>query len=456
MEQNILSRGFRRGAALVLALALALAAAPLSGCSSDKSAEAGGNQSEISQGGNSDRPDMETMPQLPEYVPVDPASAKQAVLEDFVFEDDGKTIHLLKYQGTDDKLLISEDMGNGKKVSLEKGVFTGNTTVTYVKVGPEVILNGAAFAECPSLQEVDLSECKPQFESAYKQVLAAGALEKCDALRRVVIGDLFTVIGSYALAHNPVLTDVVLPSELSAIRAHAFEGCTGLRELDFSRGFAPLLDERVFQDCVSLERFIYGQNTEELRDPSGAFTTQAFSNCFNLNEFQFVEGSRYVIENGILYAGDCLLMAMPGADLGDVTVKEGTKTIAYKAFYKNQTLTSVVIPDSVKVVEPFAFADCVNLSSLDLGKGVEKIEDSGFCGIAVKEVVLPDSVKELACKAFQSRDLEKITLPSGVKFHFCDEIDDLIDVTEYTEVVYDGKTYTSADMNDLNSLLFRS
>ena len=49
--------------------------------------------------------------------------------------------------------------------------------------------------------------------------------------------------------------------------------------------------------------------------------------------------------------------------------------IGSDSFRGNKYLNSVTIPDSVKVIQPRAFAECSNLSTLKFGKNVEKIYD---------------------------------------------------------------------------------
>ena len=63
------------------------------------------------------------------------------------------------------------------------------------------------------------------------------------------------------------------------------------------------------------------------------------------------------------------------------------------AFSGRDSLSSVVIPDSVEVVGEEAFADCVALAELSLGAGIKKIEEYAFglCS-SLESVAIPDSV----------------------------------------------------------------
>ena len=77
------------------------------------------------------------------------------------------------------------------------------------------------------------------------------------------------------------------------------------------------------------------------------------------------------------------------------------------AFSGRDSLSSVVIPDSVEVVGEEAFAECSELKELHLGAGIKKIEKGAFrdCS-SLRRVVLPSTLEALARGAFdESVDL---------------------------------------------------
>lgn len=85
------------------------------------------------------------------------------------------------------------------------------------------------------------------------------------------------------------------------------------------------------------------------------------------------------------------------------SVYEGlpVKTIYDSAFYGNDTITSVVIPDSVETIGSSAFSYCSSLSSVVIGDSVTSIGDSAFsyCS-SLTSVVIPDSVTYIGSSAF--------------------------------------------------------
>ena len=74
--------------------------------------------------------------------------------------------------------------------------------------------------------------------------------------------------------------------------------------------------------------------------------------------------------------------------------------IGSDSFRGNKYLNSVTIPDSVKVIQPRAFAECSNLSTLKFGKNVEKIYDYVFFQTNIKEITLPEKLNHISGIAF--------------------------------------------------------
>ena len=74
--------------------------------------------------------------------------------------------------------------------------------------------------------------------------------------------------------------------------------------------------------------------------------------------------------------------------------------IGSDSFRGNKYLNSVMIPDSVKVIQSRAFAECSNLSTLKFGKNVEKIYDYVFYQTNITEITLPEKLNYISGIAF--------------------------------------------------------
>lgn len=89
--------------------------------------------------------------------------------------------------------------------------------------------------------------------------------------------------------------------------------------------------------------------------------------------------------------------------------------IGVKAFQGRENLQTVILPESVLVVEPNAFCNCVKLQKVTLGSKVQEIQGSAFSGSSLKEINLPDTLEKIGAGAFQETKLEKITFPPAIK-----------------------------------------
>ena len=75
-------------------------------------------------------------------------------------------------------------------------------------------------------------------------------------------------------------------------------------------------------------------------------------------------------------------------------------TIYDRAFYENETITSIIIPDSVTSIGSYAFQHCSSLTSIVIPDSVTYIGYSAFSGSSLTSIVIPDSVTYIAPYAF--------------------------------------------------------
>ena len=89
--------------------------------------------------------------------------------------------------------------------------------------------------------------------------------------------------------------------------------------------------------------------------------------------------------------------------LKSVVIGKSVETISVNAFRECMSLEKIVIPDSVKKIREYAFYQCENLTSVDFGNSLEKIGNDAFrfCS-SLTSVVIPDSVKDIQYEAFSN------------------------------------------------------
>ncbi len=267
--------------------------------------------------------------------------------------------------------------------------------------------------------------------------IGGGSFAHCENLISITLPDSLKVIGDYAFSCCYSLENLVIPNEVTTVNRYAFNKCTNLISIKIPDCVAEI-GEYAFNDCDSLTNITvdngnqyyssdeYGVlfnkdkttliqypigNTRisyEIPDSVRIIGDSAFIDCTNLTNIKIPNsvttvnaGALYNTgfyndesnwENGALYFGYNLIDVKEDIS-GVFSIKMDTKTISYGAFDNCNSLTNIIIPNSVITIGEEAFADCTSL----------------------KDIVIPDSVTSIGNYAFTScENLTEITIPESV------------------------------------------
>ena len=120
--------------------------------------------------------------------------------------------------------------------------------------------------------------------------------------------------------------------------------------------------------------------------------------------------------------------------LSSITVPDGVKLVGSSAFYACHSLKTVTLPESVGIISPYAFYYCDKLESVNLPSGLTALSDYAFYACpSLKEISVPSGVTRIgdyglyACKS-----LTKLTLPSGLTSIGHYALYDCVGLTELT------------------------
>lgn len=87
-------------------------------------------------------------------------------------------------------------------------------------------------------------------------------------------------------------------------------------------------------------------------------------------------------------------------------------TIAVNAFYHNQTLTTVHLPETITTIEKGAFSICTNLSTINFPSSLKTIGESAFAYCGFTSLVLPETIDSYGADVFSNNEvLVNLELP---------------------------------------------
>lgn len=119
-------------------------------------------------------------------------------------------------------------------------------------------------------------------------------------------------------------------------------------------------------------------------------------------------------------------------DLTSVTIPDNIKSIDEYAFAETK-LKSIVIPGSVKSIGLFAFDGCKNLTNVTLNYGLKVIDNCAFYGCwRLTNIAISDSVTTLIGETFSHcTRLKSVTLPKSLvrmdsAFNYCKQLEEII------------------------------
>ena len=201
-------------------------------------------------------------------------------------------------------------------------------------------------------------------------------------LKKVVIKDGVTNVGSYALFCLPAATQVTLPDSVTRIGRYGIAMCSKLTGMSIPKGVTEIGDFGLAGN---------GLTAVTLPDGLQSLGRGAFDSCTSLT-------------NTTLPAA---ITAVPGKCFADCTKLLNVKyagtvtTIGDLAFESCKSLVTAPIPATVTELGASAFNGCVALTDVTLPAGVTAIPDGCFQGCtALADMKLPGTVTRVGHNAF--------------------------------------------------------
>lgn len=213
----------------------------------------------------------------------------------------------------------------------------------------------------------------------------------------VVIPKGVTAIEDCAFMWSSRITSVTIPEGVKSIGAYAFERCNRLTRIELPQSLISI-GSGAFSKCINLVHF---NTPSSLSDANVGYWV--FDECDRLAD----------ANNGLIIIGDVIYYCSRNAKT--VRLPNHVKTIHSYSF-QHSRLESVVIPDNVTEIQPYAFFWSIYLKDVILPKHLEVIRQGAFEGCTeLQRIVIPEGVTSIEEEAFSlCKRIQELVLPQSV------------------------------------------
>ncbi len=241
----------------------------------------------------------------------------------------------------------------------------------------------------------------------------------------IVIPDVVTKILTSALEDCDTIVNVTIPNSVTNIWGGAFEGCTALKSVDIPDSVLAM-DGSIFKDCTSLESVV-------IPDSVTTIGGHLFYGCTSLTNVTLGAGITEITE--LMFDG-CTSLTVEGLKIngpverigmfaffgcsglaGELRLPGSLREIGSWSFENCTSLTSVVIPDSVTLIDWGAFENCHALRSVNIGGEEKLLNARSFAAASGRRGLAASSEKSMTIARFafsSCGDLENATIGKWV------------------------------------------
>lgn len=267
--------------------------------------------------------------------------------------------------------------------------------------------------------------------------ISADACAELRSVRQIICPDSVKTIGLCAFRMNENLEYVRFPKDVVEFSATWLSQCPKIKTIVLP-GMLEKITGEVFEN-PSLQTLIIGKNVKNVLP--GAFEKTQLKVIEVAADNPFID-----CDGDALYAKDGKTLIALARPVKKLIIQNGCKRVAKKACMGVLKLEQVVMPDSLEVLEDYAFAH-TGLKRLECGCSLKTIgERSFFHCKELSHVTLNAGLESIAAYAFAGSGLEGIVVPASVRF-----IGNCI--VQNTNVVYTGEGATFA-VSSQNPLYF--
>ncbi|MDD3946627.1 MAG: leucine-rich repeat protein, partial [Clostridia bacterium] len=344
--------------------------------------------------------------------------AHAAVSFGYVAVSGGYRLDTFSGASTDKNIVIPSTYNGQPVVAIKNGLFKEKPYIESIHIPATIINIGeyiypTTFEKMPALKSITVEEGNDYYmshndgtgqsvlyshENGTPITLLCYPQKKTANNYQVVNGTRY--IGMLTVYNNDYLTGVSLPNTIIGIGNYAFDNCSNLNSVNI-----PVSTEGVGYRCFS--------NTNLSSSGTIISATKA-----EFGKDAFLNTPIYsAAGNNNIYYEDGWAVGIKGTLSGSsVTIAANTKGIAGGLFSGNSTITTVSLPNTITTIPAYTFAECTNLSTINIPTSLTYLGWAAFQRTKVSSLNFGNtSIKEIFPDTFYNcTSLTSVTLPSTV------------------------------------------
>ena len=342
-------------------------------------------------------------------------------------------------------------------LDIGEGVFSGCNDLTEVHL-PDTLtaISQACFSDCASITSTSQIDIQDSVTS-----IGAYAFSYCENLTDMTLPDSISYIGQGAFVSTKI-SSLNIPPHVTTIQSETFSNCDELTSINIPEGIVAIYNQTgstgafahcdsvteitvpstvqtigigTFQGCNSTTTitlpfvgggeiqnqflgYIFGaQSSLEQSNyiPSSLTTIIIADGCESLDRSAFLDCTS--ITTVVLPDSMRVLNGFHGCtNLTEINIPNGVTTIGLTAFGGCTSLTSISIPNSVTTIDGSAFSGCSNLTTVTLSNSITSIDESTFMECSnLANISIPETVTNIGVAAFQKcSSLTNVSIPDNV------------------------------------------
>ena len=293
----------------------------------------------------------------------------------------------------EDRRRLAEDRAR-ERVELRFGSFT-------YTVGSQGRVRIVAYDGCYSVVRIPRS-----IEGGSVVALASSLFSGHGEIESVLMPDSVERIGHRLFEGCSNLRKVRLSAALAQVGSGTFSHCGEIDEVEVNSPVAAVEGKLLAGSCVS--HISFGLQVRAI-DPAD------FS-VIGLKSISVDKGNEYLTTDGVaLFSRDGKTLVRMVVPRACYEIPAGCEVVGEKAFDSVQTLTSVSLPEGLRVIGRLAFAK-TSLREVAFPDSLEVVGDKAFFFCSkLRAANLPRSLRFLGAEAFASSGVESASLPSSLE-----------------------------------------